>query len=406
MTNTTTPRTPLLGFLLLMILVGINLRPALSSLAPVLARIQADTGLSPTSIGALTTLPVVCLGLFAPLAPWLAKRVGAERALSLALVLLALALSLRASTPTWLLFLGTLLAGGAIGIAGSLLPALVKRELPQGADLMTGVYTMALCLGGAMGAGLSIPLADALGSWRLALGSWALIAVMALVVWRWRMPHPWPDRQAASTPAPKARLLKSALAWQVTLLMGSMSSLAYIVFGWLPVLLQRRGLSEQEAGWLLAISVMFQLVSAIGAPWLARLGRDQRPALLLMLAANGAGMMLLLLGPVEYRWPGVVLLGLGQGGCFSMALTLVVLRSGDSRLAGKLSGMAQGIGYCLAALGPLGIGILLDRGATLPQVCLMLGAILMLAVIFALFAGRNRRLEFDGDGQLVTKHRP
>tara|TARA_B100000700_G_scaffold144292_1_gene160347 strand:- start:12982 stop:14202 length:1221 start_codon:yes stop_codon:yes gene_type:complete len=406
MTNTTTPRTPLLGFLLLMILVGINLRPALSSLAPVLSRIQADTGLSPTSIGALTTLPVVCLGLFAPLAPWLAKRVGPERALSLALVLLALALALRASALTWLLFLGTLLAGGAIGIAGSLLPALVKRELPQGADLMTGVYTMALCLGGALGAGLSIPLADVLGSWRLALGSWALIAVLALVGWRWRMPHPWPDRQAASSPAPKARLLTSPLAWQVTLLMGSMSSLAYIVFGWLPVLLQRRGLSEQEAGWLLAISVMFQLVSAIGAPWLARLGRDQRPALLLMLAANGAGMMLLLLGPVEYRWPGVVLLGLGQGGCFSMALTLVVLRSGDSRLAGKLSGMAQGIGYCLAALGPLGIGILLDRGASLDQVCMMLGAILTLAVVFALFAGRNRRLEFDGAGQLVTEHRP
>ena len=406
MTNTTTPRTPLLGFLLLMILVGINLRPALSSLAPVLARIQADTGLSPTSIGALTTLPVVCLGLFAPLAPWLAKRIGPERALSLALMLLALALSLRASALTWLLFLGTLLAGGAIGIAGSLLPALVKRELPHGADLMTGVYTMALCLGGALGAGLSIPLADALGSWRLALGSWALIAVLALVFWRWRMPHPWPDRQAASKPAPKARLLKNPLAWQVTLLMGSMSSLAYIVFGWLPVLLQRRGLSEQEAGWLLAISVMFQLVSAIGAPWLARLGRDQRPALLLMLAANGAGMMLLLLGPEEYRWPGVVLLGLGQGGCFSMALTLVVLRSGDSRLAGKLSGMAQGIGYCLAAMGPLGIGILLDRGATLPQVCMLLGAILMFAAVFALFAGRNRRLEFDGAGQLVTKRRP
>ncbi|WP_458524654.1 MFS transporter [Onishia taeanensis] len=406
MTHTPPTRSPLLGFLLLMILVGLNLRPALSSLAPVLARIQADTGLSPTSIGALTTLPVVCLGLFAPLAPWLAKRVGAERALSMALVLLALALALRASDLTGLLFLGTLLAGGGIGIAGSLLPALVKRELPQGADLMTGVYTMALCLGGALGAGLSIPLADALGSWRLALGSWALVAVVALIGWRWRMPHPWPDRAAASTPAPRAQLLKSPLAWQVTLLMGAMSSLAYIVFGWLPVLLQRRGLGEEEAGWLLAMSVMFQLVSALAAPWLARLGRDQRPALLLMLSANGAGMMLLLLGPLEYRWPGVVLLGLGQGGCFSMALTLLVLRSGDSRLAGKLSGMAQGIGYCLAALGPLGIGILLDRGATLPQICLMLGAILMIAVIFTLFAGRNRRLEFDAAGRLISQRRP
>ncbi|WP_240724843.1 MFS transporter [Onishia niordana] len=404
MSNTPHNRASLLGFLLLMMLVGINLRPALSSLSPVLARIQADTGLSPTSIGALTTLPVICLGLFAPLAPWLAKRVGPERALSLALLMLAIALALRAFDAIWLLFLGTLLAGGAIGIAGSLLPALVKRELPKGADLMTGVYTMALCLGGGLGAGVSVPLANALGSWRLALGSWALIALLALIGWRWRMPHPWPADNAVATPMPKARLLKSPLAWQVTLLMGSMSSLAYIVFGWLPVLLQRRGLGEEEAGWLLAMSVMFQLVSALAAPWLARLGRDQRPALLLMLLLNGAGMMVLLLGPLEYRWPGVVLLGLGQGGCFSIALTLVVLRSGNSRLAGKLSGMAQGIGYCLAAMGPLGIGIMLDRGATLPQVCLMLGAILMLAVIFTLFAGRSRRLEFNEAGQLRTQH--
>ena len=406
MIRTSTTRLPLPGFLLLMLLVGLNLRPALTSLAPVLARIQQETGLFPTSIGALTTLPVVCLGLFAPLAPWLSKRLGAERALSLALLLLALALSLRAIDAIWCLFLGTLLAGGAIGIAGSLLPALVKRELPQGADLMTGVYTMALCLGGALGAGLSIPLADGLGGWRPALGSWGLVAVMAWIAWRWCMPHPWPDRASAGVPPPKARLLTCALAWQVTLLMGAMSSLAYIVFGWLPVLLQRRGLGEQEAGWLLAMSVMFQLVSALAAPWLARLGRDQRPALLLMLAANGAGMLLLLLGPLEYRWPGVVLLGLGQGGCFSMALTLVVLRSGDSRLAGKLSGMAQGIGYCLAALGPLGIGMMLDRGASLAQVCLLLGAILTLAVIFTLFAGRNRRLEFDAGGLLITRHRP
>ncbi len=159
-----------LGLVLLMVLVALNLRPALASLAPLLSRVQADTGLSAAAIGGLTTLPVLCLGLFAPLAPWLSRRIGIERTLSLALLLLTLALWLRAGESNLRLFLGTALAGAAIGIGGTVLPVLVKRDLPRGADLMTGVYTMALCLGGALGAGLSIPLANTLGSWQLKIG--------------------------------------------------------------------------------------------------------------------------------------------------------------------------------------------------------------------------------------------
>ncbi len=394
---------PITGFLLLMVLVGLNLRPALSSLAPLLIRIQQDTGLSPLGIGALTTLPVLCLGIFAPLAPWLAKRLGAERTLSLALLILGSALLLRASHDAWQLYTGTLLVGAAIGVSGTLLPALVKRELPHGADLMTGVYTMALCLGGALGAGLSIPLADWFGDWRWGLASWSLVALVALTAWRISMPHPRPTHQPEAAKPPRVRLITTSLAWQVTGLMGSQSSLAYIVFGWLPALLQHRGLSEAEAGWLLAVSVMVQLISALGAPWLARLGRDQRPAILLLISATASGLLLLLIGPVAWRWAGVVLLGLGQGGSFSLALTLIVLRTGDSRLAGKLSGMAQGLGYTLAAMGPLGVGLLLQFGASLATICIVLMLICVVAASFALFAGRNRRLELDDEGRLVTK---
>ncbi|MFC3285463.1 CynX/NimT family MFS transporter [Litchfieldella rifensis] len=401
-TTTTSPRQ-VIGFLMLMVLVGLNLRPALSSLAPLLARVQQDTGLSALGIGALTTLPVLCLGLFAPCAPWLSKRLGPERTLSLALLVLGLALLLRASYSPWLLYSGTLLVGAAIGVCGTLLPALVKRELPQGADLMTGVYTMALCLGGALGAGLSIPLADWLGDWRRGLASWGVLALIALVAWRTRMPHPKPRDLPTPEQGPRVRLMTQPLAWQVTGLMGSQSSLAYIVFGWLPVLLQRRGLGEQEAGWLLAMSVMVQLIAALSAPWLARLGRDQRPAILLVLGATATGLLLLLVGPLTWRWAGVVLLGLGQGGSFSLALTLIVLRSGNPRLAGKLSGMAQGVGYSLAATGPLGVGLLLEYGAGLGTIAGLLMLICAIAASFALFAGRNRRLEFDDAGRLTTR---
>jgi CP family cyanate transporter-like MFS transporter len=408
MPETTDPRSPqpnrrlLLVFIGLMVLVGLNLRPALSSLAPVLTRIQQDTGLSPLAIGALTTLPVLCLGLFAPLAPWLAKRLGPERALAAGLALLAGGLALRGIPLIAPLFLGTLMVGAAIGVAGTLLPALVKRELPAGADLMTGVYTMALCLGGALGAGLAIPLTEWLGGWHLGLASWAALAVLALVAWLALAPR----RDETTLPGGGGSMravLGQPLAWQVMLLMGLQSSLAYIVFGWLPTLLVARGYGEGEAGWVMGASVMIQVVSALSAPWLARLGRDQRPALCLSLGITAAGLWLLLQGPDALRWPGAMLLGLGQGANFSLALTLIVLRTGNSRLAGKLSGLAQGGGYTLAALGPLGVGVMLQLDLGLAAITGLLMAICALAATFALFAGRNRRLEIDAEGRLVTR---
>ncbi len=389
-------------FIGLMILVGLNLRPALSSLAPVLTRIQQDTGLPAVAIGALTTLPVLCLGLFAPLAPWLAKRLGPERALAAALLLLAGGLLLRGIPAVTALFLGTLMVGAAIGVAGTLLPALVKRELPAGADLMTGVYTMALCLGGALGAGLSIPLADRLGGWPLGLASWAALALLALVAWGALAPR----RERTALPGgggSMREILGQPLAWQVMLLMGLQSSLAYIIFGWLPTLLVARGYSEAEAGWMMGASVMVQLVSALSAPWLARLGRDQRPALCLALGVTASGLWLLLQAPTTLRWPGALLLGLGQGANFSLALTLIVLRSGTSRLAGKLSGLAQGGGYTLAALGPLGVGVMLQLDLGLTLITAFLLTICALAATFALFAGRNRRLEIDAAGRVTTR---
>lgn len=390
-------------FLMLMVLVGLNLRPALSSLAPLLGRITQETGLSPLAIGALTTLPVLCLGIFAPLAPWLAKRIGAEKALALALGILILGLSLRGFAALPLLYTGTLLAGAAIGIGGTLLPALVKRELPSSADLMTGVYTTALCLGGALGAGLSIPLADLLGSWRLSLASWSLLAILALAAWWWNMPRT--PRNLIATPdgSGMRQLLTQPLTWQVMVLMGTQSSLAYVVFGWLPALLQTRGYSEAEAGWLMAASVMVQLISALGSPWLARFSRDQRPALLLVLGCVAAGLWLLLQADIRWRWLGVILLGLGQGGSFSLSLTVIVLRTANSRLAGQLSGLAQGGGYTLAAMGPLAVGVLLQFDVGLHSVTLVLLAINAVAACAALLAGRNQQLDVDAAGNLCVR---
>ena len=391
-----------LKFILLMILVGLNLRPALSSLAPLLPRIESEGELSVLMLSLLTTLPVLCLGLFAPFAPWLARRLGLERSLALGLIILSFGLALRGMTSAPILFIGTLLSGAAIGVLGTLLPALVKRELADSADLMTGVYTMALCLGGALGAGMSIPLADLLGSWSFSLMSWAGLALTALMAWWWIMPQPAPDAEFKASNGHARVLLRNPLAWQAMLFMGSQSSLAYIVFGWLPTLLVKQGYSEGEAGWLMAASIMVQLISAIGAPWLARMSKDQRPAIMLVLSFTGIGLVMLLLGSPALRWPGAVLLGLGQGGSFSLALTLIVLRSGNAKIAAELSALVQGGGYTLAALGPLFVGLMIDANISIQGITWLLLTVLTFAAAMAVLAGRQRLLKTDDKGMLVT----
>lgn len=390
------------SFILLMVLVGLNLRPALSSLAPLVPRILNEGELSVLTLSLLTTLPVLCLGLFAPFAPWFSRRLGLERSLALALIILSAGLAFRGIPTALLLFLGTLMAGAAIGILGTLLPALVKRELADSADLMTGVYTMALCLGGALGAALSIPLADALGGWSLSLMSWSSLALTSLVGWWWIIPQPAPNAENKSSSGYAKALLRMPLAWQVMLLMGSQSSLAYIVFGWLPTLLVRQGYSESEAGWLMGGSIMTQLVSALAAPWIARLSRDQRPALMLVFLLIAAGLLMLLLGLPSLRWPGAILLGLGQGGSFSLALTLIVLRSGNAKIAGELSALAQGGGYTLAAMGPLVVGLMLDAGIGIKGITWLLLTVLAFSASMALLAGRQLRLEVNKNSSLVT----
>ncbi|HJR28177.1 MAG TPA: MFS transporter, partial [Pseudomonas sp.] len=246
--------------LLGLILVALNLRPALSSMAPLLSEVSKTLGLSAAQAGLLTTLPVLCLGLFAPLAPVLARRFGAERVVLGILLMLAGGIILRSSFGQVGLFAGSVLAGASIGVIGVLLPGIVKRDFPKQAGTMTGVYTMALCLGAAMAAGATVPLSEHFDkSWALGLGFWVVPALVAAMFW---LPQVG-QKHGAHHAAYRVRgLLRDPLAWQVTLYMGLQSSLAYIVFGWLPSILIGRGLTPTQAGLVLSGSVIVQLISS------------------------------------------------------------------------------------------------------------------------------------------------
>src|SRR5450830_1915141 len=377
--------------LLGLVLVALNLRPALSSLSPLLSEVSSSLGLSAARAGLLTTLPVLCLGLFAPLAPILARRFSAERVVLGILLTLAAGILLRSAFGEVGLFAGSLIAGASIGIIGVLLPGIVKRDFAKQAGTMTGVYTMALCLGAALAAGATVPLSQHFAeSWSIGLGFWVVPALVAAIFW---LPQVGQKHGAHHVAYRVRGLLRDPLAWQVTLYMGLQSSLAYIVFGWLPSVLIGRGLSATQAGIVLSGSILIQLISSLATPWLATRGKDQRLAIVVVMVLTLGGLFGCLYAPLEGLWGWAILLGLGQGGTFSLALTLIVLRSRDAHVAANLSSMAQGFGYTLASLGPLAVGLVHDLTGGWEALGWIFGVIGLGAIVFGLGAGQARYVQ-------------
>jgi CP family cyanate transporter-like MFS transporter len=340
-----------------LMLIAFNLRPVFSSLSVLLPEIVQRTGLSSAAAGYLTTLPVLCLGLFAPLAPLCAQRFGTERTLLGMLALLTIGTALRGYGGIPGLFFGSALAGACIAVGNVLLPALVKRDFAHHAATMTGFYTMALCGGAAAAAALTLPLAHAFGhSWSMGVSIWAVPAAVVAVIWAPQLPRR--SGNAKRTTYRVRGLWRDALAWQVTFFMGLQSALAYCVMGWLAPILQSRGLDGITAGLVVSVSILIQVVASLFVPPLAVRCKDQRLFNVALTIIAGVALLGLLFAPLSTVWFWAVLQGVGQGGLFAIALTVIVLRSPDSRVAAHLSSMAQTVGYILAAIGPLLVGLL------------------------------------------------
>lgn len=367
-------------------LVAFNMRPALTSVGPLLDTIRTATGLDTVGAAYLNTLPVLCIGLACILGPLVIRRLGADRGVLLAVAVVALGSGLRGLGGLEPLFIGACLAALGIGLSGVLLPGLVKRDFPARVGLMTGLYTMILCLGAAAGAGLSVPLARATDSWSTALGFWGLPALIATLAWIpfARSPDP-ADRAVRRRP-----LWRDPLAWQVTGFMGLQSSLAYILFGWLPVVLQSRGLDATEAGFVASLMSIGQAPFALLVPSFAARAKDQRLYAAALLALAVATILGVVFGPIDLTLPFGMLLGGSLGGLFGLGLTIIVLRARDTAGAADLAAMSQSVGYTLASLGPLGFGLAHDLtggwGASVALFCLIAAA----AWLCSLGAGRNR----------------
>jgi CP family cyanate transporter-like MFS transporter len=373
-----------------LVLIAFNLRTVFSSLSPLLPEMMAGLRVSAAEASLVTTGPIICLGLFAPMTPALAARYGAERILLVMLGALTLGSALRA-IPSFPVTVGaSLLAGAAIATMNVLMPSMVKRYFSDRPALMTGSYSMMMCVGASLAAGVTAPMAAILGSWNWALASWALPTLAAGLFWSAvAIAAPAPERVQASV-ARASSLWRNALAWRITLMMGSQSAIAYCVFAWLAPILRERGMDPVAAGLVFSLSILSQVVSSFLAPALATRGRDQRLVALLLLALALAGLLGCLLGPLWSVWLWGFIQGLGQGGLFSVTMTIIILRSPDAATAASLSGMAQGGGYLLAASGPLLVGVIRTLTDGFEATSILFCAFALLACWATWGAGRDR----------------
>lgn len=356
----------LLGISLL--LIAFNLRPVFGSLSVVLPDIMRDTGLGATGASLLTTLPILCLGVFSAPAPALARRFGIERTLLGAMLLICIGTLLRGWVHLPLLFAASVLAGAGIAIGNVLVLGLIKRDFPHRSAMMTGLYTLAICAGASVATAFTVPLAQQLfgGAWAPALASWALPAGLVMLLWA---PLALSAPHEAISPVPNplsgrrlGSLGRDRLAWQVTIFMGSQSAMAYVVMGWLAPILRERGLNGTEAGYVVATAILTQLVTSLLTPSIAARCRDQRALAVGLALLVLSSLLALIFAPLGGRWVWAVLLGCGLGSAFALALSLIVMRSANAQVTAQLSAMAQGWGYTLAAVGPLLVGLL--RGWT------------------------------------------
>lgn len=378
------------------VLISINLRPALAGVGPLIGAIRDSTGLSNAMLGLLTTLPLLAFAFVSMFTSIVTRRFGIEGTLAGALFLLTMGILLRAVPSSIALFGGTLLLGVAIAFGNVLLPSLVKRDFPDKTGKMTSMYSSILGVGASIAAGVSVPLAVDLGwGWRWSLGCWGVLSFLAFLVWAPQLFRQTIPKHSRSFRKAMRDLGHSKLAWNVALFMGLQSLAFYVVLAWLPEILQDRGLDPNTAGWLLSLSQATGVLGTLVIPVWAEKIDDQRKLVWLIVILELISILGLMVPEAFLAGLWASLIGFSLGGSFGLALLFIVLRTENTETATELSGMAQSVGYLLAAAGPTLFGALRDLTDAWFVPLALLFAIGLLKIITGLIAGKPRKVGTD-----------
>ncbi len=342
------------------VLLAVNLRPAVGSVGVVLDALRGDLGMSVTTAGLLTTLPVLCFAAAGIAAHSVIAKLGLHLTTVLVLALAVTGVVIRSlvdSPVLFLLFSVVALSGCAIG--NILLPPLAKRHFPDHIAGISAAYGAALMGGGAVASFVTVPLASALGDWRWGTAAWAVPALVALLLWLPYLRQSVHVDPLADSHYQLRQLASSRLAWAMAMLFGVQSAQAYAQFGWLPAILVDAGLSDSHAGAMLGLLGAVGVPLTLSLPFLMRRVGDRAWLPWAFAAVTVGGWLGLMLWPAQAPWLWAILLGLG-GGAFTWTLTMIGRRARTPGGTAALSSFVQGTGYAVSAVGPFGTGLLHD----------------------------------------------
>ena len=338
--------------------VALTLRPQIVGVGPLLPEIQDGLHTTHAVVGLLATIPVLCMGLFAPPAAYLSARIGTRSAITWSVLLIGVFGVARALAPSVaLVVLFTWPVGIGMGVAGAVVPVAVKERFASHPAGATGVYTTGIQAGSALSAAVAVPLAAWYGGWRSSLAVFSLVTLVLAGVWVALTRH---DAVHERRPERPPRLpWHSRVAWLLVTLFALMASTYYGINAWLPDSYVERDWSTQSAGSLLAVLNFVAIPSAFVVPWLSDRVWTRRTWLAIMATMFVVGTAGVVLAPVgAYAW--AVALGIASGGMFSLVLTLPLDLEDDPARVGALVGMMLGLGYTIGAVSPFVLGAVRD----------------------------------------------
>lgn len=343
--------------LAVLVLTGINMRPLLTSIGPLLPDIRAASGMSYTLAALLTALPVIAMGVLALAAGWVDRYIGQKRSIALSLLIIAAGALLREIAPNSGLLLTSALAGGiGIGIIQAAIPAVIKHLFPRRTPLVMGLWSAALMGGGGLGAAFTPWLASHSAAWHDALAWWALPALLALLSWLAICRH-LPRAPHQTSASSRVAIIGQRRAWTLGLYFGLINAGYASLIAWLPPYYIQLGDSAQYSGSLLALLTVGQTAGALLLPALAR-QEDRRQLLLLALALQLIGFCGFIWLPEHFSALWAIACGVGLGGAFPLCLVLALDHAGQPAVAGRLVAFMQGIGFIIAGLSPWLSGLL------------------------------------------------
>lgn len=412
----------------IMLIIGIsfiaaNLRAPLTSVGPLVRLIRESLHISNTLAGLITTLPLFAFALFSPLVPGLARRFGTELVLFCSVILLTIGILLRSRYGSFGLFLGTAIIGLSISAGNVLMPSLIKKKFPGHIGIITGVYSVAMNLLAAIASGVSIPLAVGLRlDWTGALRIWAVLSFISILLWFPQLISKKRESSIAEgvtfdhgadadkiaprkeievgqiNPVQNANsktvsLWKSPLAWQVTLYMGLQAMVFYCMVAWLPDILIQQGMDSGTAGFMLSLMQLALIPITYVVSVLAGRRTSQQSLVVFGSACAIIGLLgLLIFGGSKSAFIWIMILGIGGGFTFSLSMMFYSLRTDNSDEAARLSGMAQSVGYLLAAFGPMFFGSLHDAANSWTVPLIILIGFAVICLLAGLGASRDLRI--------------